>query len=139
MYTTAKYKDESQNLATADWMWGYERIDLNTGEAEAREFGPLEVVLFSGMTRPGDKNQMYAVLTQLKKFDVAKQQELMSVDLEHTYYCINFSTDGSKVYLAGTFNDIAIYDADTLEKLGNIQLEGGDMSLSPTQIFAREI
>jgi len=139
LYTTAKYKDESQNLETADWMWGYERIDLNTGEAESREFGPLEVVLFSGMTRPSDKNQMYAVLTQLKKFDVAKQQELMSVDLEHTYYCINFSTDGKKIYLAGTFHDIAIYDADTLEKLGNIQLEGGDMSLSPTQIFAREI
>lgn len=139
MYTTAKYKDDSQNPDTAEWLWGYERIDLTTGEAESREFGPLEVVLFTGMTRPGDKNQMYAVLTQLKKFDVSKQQEVMSVDLEHTYYCINFSTDGSKIYLGGTFNDIAIYDADTLEKLGNIQLAGGDMSMSTMQVFSRKI
>ena len=139
MYSTAKYRDDSQDMDSADWMWGYERIDLTNGEIEAREFGPLNVVLFTGMTRPGDKNQMYAVLTQLKKYDVAKQQEIMSVDLEHTYYCINFSTDGSKIYLAGTFNDIAIYDADTLKKLGNIQLPGGDMSMSTPQIFAQEI
>lgn len=137
MYTTAKYRDDSQNPDNADWLWGYERVDLTTGEVESREFGPLEVVLFTGMTRPGDKNQMYAVLTQLKKYDVAKQQELMSVDLEHTYYCLNFSTDGSKIYLGGTFNDIAIYDANSLEKLGNIQLPGGDMSMSTPQIFAR--
>ncbi len=139
MYTTARYQDETQDIDKAKWLWGYERIDLTTGEAESREFGPLEVVLFTGMTRPGDKNQMYAVLTQLKKYDVSIQQELMSVDLEHTYYCLNFSTDGSKIYLAGTFNDIAIYDADTLQKLGNIQLTGGDMSMSTPQIFAREI
>ncbi len=102
-------------------------------------FGPLEVVLFSGMARPSDPNQFYGVLTQLKKFDVAQQKELKSVDLDHSYYCINFSTDGSEVYLAGTFNDIAVYDADTLEKLGNIQLEGGDMSLANSRIFSRAL
>ena len=139
MYTTAKYKDDSQNIETAEWMWGYERVDLTSGEIESREFAPFEVVLFTGMTRPTDKNQMYAVLTQLKKFDVENQTEVMSVDLDHTYYCINFSTDGSKIYLGGTYNDIAIYDADTLTKLGNIQLEGGDMSMATMQIFSREI
>jgi hypothetical protein len=76
------------------------------------------------------------VLTQLKKFDVTAQREVASVDLEHSYYCINFSTDGRELYLAGTFNDIAIYDAETLEKLGNIQLPGGDMSLATSQIFS---
>jgi len=139
MYSAPRFTDESRNMETAEWVWGYERIDLGTGEAETRDFGPLEVVLFSGMTRPGDKNQFYAVLTQLKKYDVAKQQELKSVDLDHSYYCINFSTDGSKVYLAGTFNDIAIYDADTLEKLGNIELPGGDMSLATAQVFSRSL
>jgi len=118
-------------------MWGYERIDLATGTAEARDFGPLEVVLFSGMTRPGKPNEFYAVLTQLKKYDVAAEREVASVDLEHSYYCINFSSDGSKIYLGGTFNDIAIYDADTLQKLGNIELPGGDMSLATLQVFPR--
>jgi hypothetical protein len=52
---------------------------------------------------------------------------------------VNFSSDGSKVYLAGTYNDIAIYDAETLEKLGNIQLPGGDMSLATAQVFPRTL
>ncbi|MEQ9393994.1 quinohemoprotein amine dehydrogenase subunit beta [Haliea sp.] len=137
MYSAARFQDESQDMETADWVWGYERIDLGTGVAEDRVFGPLEVVLFSGMARPGRPQEFFGVLTQLKKFDVATAQELGSVDLEHSYYCINFASDGSELYLAGTFNDIAIYDPDTLEKLGNIQLPGGDMSLATAQVFRR--
>ncbi len=137
LYSAAQYKDASQDMATADFFWGYERIDLATGEAEARPFGPLEVVLFSGLARPSDRNQFFGVLTQLKKFDVAQRREVMSVDLEHSYYCINFATDGSEIYLAGTFNDIAIYDPDNLHKLGNILLPGGDMSMANTRVFRR--
>ncbi|MDO8862658.1 quinohemoprotein amine dehydrogenase subunit beta [Haliea sp. E1-2-M8] len=137
MYSAARFQDESQDMETADWIWGYERIDLATGAAEDRVFGPLEVVLFSGMARPDHPEQFFGVLTQLKKFDVAAAQEVASVDLEHSYYCINFATDGSELYLAGTFNDIAIYDPDTLERLGNIQLPGGDMSLANSQVFRR--
>jgi quinohemoprotein amine dehydrogenase beta subunit len=139
MYSAPRFTDESRNMDTAEWMWGYERIDLTTGETEVRDFGPLEVVLFSGMTRPQHRNEFFAVLTQLKKYDIAKQQEIASVDLEHSYYCINFSTDGNTVYLAGTFNDIAIYDPETLEKLGNIELPGGDMSLATAQVFSRNL
>ena len=139
MYSAAQFKDASQDMATAEWVWGFERVDLTSGATEARVFGPLEVVLFSGMARPGDPNQFYGVLTQLKRFDVSQRKELGSVDLDHSYYCINFSTDGSEIYLAGTFNDIAVYDADTLEKLGNIELPGGDMSLANTRVFSRTL
>jgi quinohemoprotein amine dehydrogenase beta subunit len=137
MYTAPRFTDETRSMDKAALVWGYERIDLATGEAESRDFGPLTEVLFSGMTRPGKRNEMFAALTRLKKYDVAQQKELASVDLEHSYYCVNFSSDGNTVYLAGTFNDIAIYDADTLTKLGNIQLPGGDMSLATAQVFQR--
>lgn len=138
MYSAAEFKDDSQNLETANWVWGYERIDLVTGEPDTDVFGPLEVVLFSGMARPTDRNQFFGVLTQLKKFDVARKEEIGSVDLDHSYYAINFSTDGSEIYLAGTHNDIAIYDPDSLEKKGNIQLPGGDMSMANTRVFKRK-
>ncbi len=139
MYSAARYQDESRNLETADWVWGFERIDLTTGEPESKIFGPLEAVLFTGMARPSDRNQFFGVLTQLKKFDVQQRKELMSVDLEHSYYCINFATDGSELYLAGTYNDIAIYDPDTLEKKGNIELPGGDMAMANTRVFKRDL
>lgn len=50
---------------------------------------------------------------------------------------LNLNQAGSKVYLAGTWNDIAVYDADSMTKLGNIQLPGGDMSLGTPQVFVR--
>ncbi|MEZ5583928.1 MAG: hypothetical protein R3F37_15380 [Candidatus Competibacteraceae bacterium] len=39
------------------------------------------------------------------------------IDLDHTYYAINISSDGKELYLGGTMDDIAIYDSATLEKI----------------------
>ncbi|HLA40462.1 MAG TPA: quinohemoprotein amine dehydrogenase subunit beta, partial [Candidatus Glassbacteria bacterium] len=137
LYTVARYRDETQNLETADWLWGYERIDLTSGAAESREFAPLEAVYFSGMHRPGHPDQIYMTFNQLKRFDVTTMRETGSVDLDHSYYQVNFSPDGSTVYLSGALHDIAVFDAETLQKVTNIQLPGGDMALSTTAVFKR--
>jgi hypothetical protein len=79
---------------------------------------------------------MYGVLTQLKEFDVPSQSETRNIELEHTYYCINFSTDGSRLYLSGALSDVAVYDANTLEKITNVQLSG-DMGMSNSYVFNR--
>lgn len=139
MYSAARFADASGDMDTAEWIWGYERIDLATGAAHSQPYGPLEVVLFSGMARPGHPDEFYAALTQLKKFDASTQRELASVDLEHSYYCVNFASDGSELYLAGTFNDIAVYDPETLTLIDNIQLPGGDMALATAQVFPRPL
>lgn len=136
MYSAARYRGESGDLDNADWIWGYEVVDLKTGETEDRDFGPLEVVLFTGMRRPGHLDKMYGVLTQLKEFDVPSQSVTRTIELEHTYYCINFSTDGSRLYLSGALSDVAVYDADSLEKITNIQLRG-DMGMANSYVFNR--
>jgi quinohemoprotein amine dehydrogenase beta subunit len=137
LYTVARFTDDSADMETADWFWGYERIDLQTGAAESREFAPLETGLFSGMHRPSHPDQIYAAFNQLKRFDVASMQETGSVDLDHSYYLLNFSPDGATVYLSGAQDDIAVYDAETLQKRTNIVLPGGDMALSTTVVFSR--
>ena len=137
MYSAARYRGESGDMDNADWIWGYERVDLKTGETEDRDFGPLEVVLFTGMRRPGHLDKMYGVLTQLKEFDVPSQSVTRTIELEHTYYCINFSTDGSRLYLSGALSDVAVYDADSLEKITNIQLRG-DMGMANSYVFNRQ-
>ena len=136
LYSTARYKGEPGDLDNADWLWGYERIDLNSGETEARTFGPLTSVLFTGVRRPGQLNKVYGTLNHLKEFDASTEQETRSVDLEHTYYCINFSTDGSRIYLSGALNDIAVYDADSFEKLATIELDG-DVAVANSVVFRR--
>jgi quinohemoprotein amine dehydrogenase beta subunit len=136
MYGVSRYRGESGDLDNADAVWGYERVDLKTGETEDQDFGPLETVLFTGMRRPGHLDKMYGVLTQLKEFDVPSQTETRSIELEHTYYCINFSTDGSRLYLSGALSDVAVYDADSLERITNIQLSG-DMGVANSYVFNR--
>ncbi len=137
LYTTAKFKDDTQNLDTADWLYGFMNINLKTGETRTEDFGPLTEIYFSGIVSPKDDNIVYGVLNRLAKYDVRKKELMAAAELDHSYYCIAMNHAGTKIYLAGTFNDVAIYDADSLKKLGNVQLPGGDMAISTSQVFIR--
>jgi hypothetical protein len=45
--------------------------------------------------------------------------------------------DGSKVYLGGTWNNLAVYDAAKLKPLSTLALPGGDMGAAAPQTFTR--
>lgn len=135
MYTAAKFPNEKMNMDEAELVWGATRVDLKTNEIVQEDFAPLENVMFTGMTHPKDSNILYGVLTDLTKFDRKNQKVLKRVYLDHSYYCINFATDSSKIYLGGTFNDIAVYNPDTLEKITTIKLPDGDIGAGTLQVF----
>lgn len=137
LYTTAEYKDDQQDLDTAEFQYGFFNINLASGETEVREFAPLVEVYFTGLRSPKDRNIIYGLLHRLTKYDIAEQKLLKAVEPDHTYYTLLGNRDGSRLYLTGTLNDIGVYDADTLDKLGNIELPGGDMSLGTGQVFVR--
>lgn len=135
MYTAAKFNDKEKNIENADFVWGATRIDLTTGLVEQEDFAPIETIMFTGMTHPQDSNILYGVLTELTKFDRKNQKVIKRVNLDHTYYCLNFATDGSELYIGGTNNDIAVYDPETLDKLANIVLPEGDSGAGTLQVF----
>ena len=137
LYTTAKFKDKKQDPLTAEYLYGLFSIDLKTGKTETTDFGPLTEIYFSGMRSPKDPNLMFGVLNRLAKYDIKEKKMLQSATLDHSYYCISFNKDGSKIYLAGTFNDVAIFDADSLKQIGSIKMPGGDMAITTAQIFVR--
>ncbi len=137
LYTTARFQDENYNLDTADWIYGFMNVDLETGETSTKDFGPITEIYFSGILSPKDDNLVFGVLNRLTKYDIEKKELIGVAELDHSYYCIAMNHAGDKIYLAGTFNDVAIYDADSMEKLGEVQLPGGDMAISTSQVFIR--
>ena len=136
LYSTARWLGEPGDLNNAEWLWGYEWVNLSTGEAGSEIFGPLEVVLFSGARRPNHPEKMYATLNHLKEYDITNGTETASIDLDHSYYTLNFSRDGEKIYLLGAADDIAVFDANTLEKIVAIQLPG-DGAVSNNVVFRK--
>ncbi|SDI49686.1 quinohemoprotein amine dehydrogenase subunit beta [Pseudomonas panipatensis] len=137
LYTTAKFKDEKQDPNTADALYGYFSVNLANGKSETTDFGPLTEIYFSAMRSPKDPNQIFGVLNRLAKYDVKEQKLLGAANLDHSYYCVNLNKAGNKVYLSGTLNDVAIFDADSLKPLGKIKLPGGDMAITTSQAFIR--
>ncbi len=53
--------------------------------------------------------------------------------MDHTYYTINMTSDGSTLYVGGTSSDISVHDPETLKKIGSIQLPG-DMSTADMRL-----
>lgn len=137
LYTTARFQEGSEDLNTADWIYGYFNINLETGVTETKDFGPITEIYFTGTRSPKDPNIMYGVLNRLAKYDIEKKTLLKAAELDHSYYCITVNQTGSKIYLAGTNNHVAVYDGDTLEHLNTITLPGGDMSTTTAQVFVR--
>ncbi len=137
MYSRAKYNGKEGDLSNAEYIWGHEVVNLKTGEAQAKDFGPLKGVLFTSIRRPGQLNRVYGTMNDLNEYDSITKKLIRSVDLPHTYYCINFSHDGSKIYLSGALDSVAVYDPDTLKKLAHIKLTG-DGSMSTSIIFKRK-
>jgi quinohemoprotein amine dehydrogenase beta subunit len=137
MYSRAKFNGDAGDLSNAEYVLGHETVNLTTGMAEAKDFGPVETVLFTSIRRPGQLNRVYGTLNDLKEYDSDTQKLIRSIDLPHTYYCINFSHDGSKIYLSGALDNIAVYDADSFKKLAQINLTG-DGSMSTSIIFKRQ-
>ena len=89
------------------------------------------------MRSPNDGNLMYGVLNNLAKYDIKEKKLLKTSALDHSYYCLAFSQDGKKIYAGGTFNDLAIFDADSLELIGKLELPGGDTAPTTLQAFVR--
>lgn len=137
LYSAAVFTDESMS-ELADFVWGYQSIDLTTGETEIDDFSSFEVIMFSAVRNPNAENELYGVYTQLSKHDLATDELVKRVDLPHTYYCVNISTDGSEIYVGGTMDDIGIYDSETLERIGEVRLtSGGDMAASTLHVIQR--
>lgn len=129
--------DIDPNEAAA-YKTGLVTLDLETGEFEAKDFEDTAVIIFSTVVNPVRLNEAYGVYTTLSKIDREQGELLERIDLDHTYYAINVSSDGSELYVGGTMSDIAVYDTETFEQLGKIEMpDGADQVLASLRLIQR--
>lgn len=121
----------------AAYQMGMLTLDLESDEFVMDEYENFEVIIFSTVVNPVRTNEVYGVYTQLSKIDIETDELVERIDLPHTYYAVNVSSDGSELYVGGTMNDIAVYDTETLEHIDSIELPGGNMALSSLRMIQR--
>jgi len=122
----------------AAYKTGLATLDLASGAFATQDFEDTSAIIFSTVVNPVRSNEVYGVYTTLSKIDRAEGALVERIDLDHTYYAINIASDGSELYVGGTMNDIGIYDTQTMEKLGAIQMpDGADQALSSLRLIQR--
>ncbi len=113
-------------------------FDLDKEVMKATEVGAADVGFFSSVVNPVDKNQVFAMMNQLCKIDLASGKIVKRVDMEHTHYAINISPDGKELYLGGTINAVSVYDSASLKKLAVIPIPGGgDQGAASLRVIER--
>ncbi len=106
---------------------GYYTIDLRKKSTEGSmrlvtDIGPL-YNQFSAVVSP-DRKYYYTVLNKVEKRDFATNELLATADVDKSYYTIQISSDGKKVYLGGGGDSILIYDTGTMKLLKHISTPG---------------
>jgi DNA-binding beta-propeller fold protein YncE len=118
----------SQNSRNNLMYQGYYTIDLRKKSTEGSmklvtDIGPL-YIQFSGVVSP-DRKYYYTVLNTIEKRDFKTNRLLATAaDLDKSYYTIQVSSDGKKVYLGGGGDSILIYDTATMKLLKHINTPG---------------
>lgn len=140
IFSTPYYTARSDmDLADPAAYWtGILTLDLETGEFKILDIENTEVFYFSSVVNPVRRNEAYGVYNTVAKLDLDAGKSLGSTELDHSYYDVNISSDGSEIYIGGTMSNIAVYSTDSLERLGSIEMPGGaDMSLSSLRVIQR--
>ncbi len=120
------------------WRTGMLTLDLDSGEMQMQDVRAMDVFYFSSAASP-DKTRAYGAYNVLESFDLEKGESIKRVALPHSYYSVNVSSDGQTVWLGGALNDLAAYDAETLERKGQVDMPGGaTMSLASIRVFQRD-
>jgi quinohemoprotein amine dehydrogenase beta subunit len=104
-------------------------LDLVRGDLQYHDLNEPEL-LFSVVKSP-TRPEAYGVYTHLTKIDMNTYTLTQRVELDHTYYAVLLSTDGTTVFAAGAANDVTIFDSKTLAKKGNVRLPGDQSTTSP--------
>ncbi|RMG55203.1 MAG: quinohemoprotein amine dehydrogenase subunit beta [Acidobacteria bacterium] len=112
---------------------GIVNVDLATGSTEWIELETVHRIIFSSVISPS-KKKAYLVYTTLSRVDLEKKRLERIVDLDHTYYVVNISSDGKKLYIGGAQPDIAVVDAESLKVIKKIKLRG-DQSIASLRVM----
>lgn len=120
------------------YITGVLTLNLETGEFKVKDVENTDIFYFSTVVSPTNPNIVFGVYNNLAKLDIEQGKSLARIDLDHSYYDINISTDGTEVYVGGTMSDITVYSTATLKKLGRIKMPGGaNMAISSMRIIQR--
>jgi len=107
---------------TADSL-GYLFIDRNNGDISTLK-GEDIFFEYAAVLSP-DKKYIYAVMDELVKVDRATGKTLKMTPVKMgTCYTLSMSSDGRKLYVGPAGPDMSVYDAETLDLLSVIPLDG---------------
>lgn len=117
---------------------GVLNFDLDAEKLDYAEIANAETAIFSSVVNPVKRNEVFTVMNQVFRVDMAQHKFTQRIDLDQTYYAINISGDGKEIYLGGALDKIAVYDTATLTMRAEIALPGGaDQSIASIRIIHR--
>jgi|GEM_PF-909564 len=113
------------------------QINRETGAVNVWDYEYAENLVFSMVTSP-TKPEVFAIYNTLAKIDAANHKTLKRIPMENTYYSINISADGSRVFVGGAGCKMAAHRTSDLERVWEMALPGcADQSFSHLRMVHR--
>lgn len=102
-------------------------FDTVNGKLDKIELGP-PIPIFSAVVSP-DRQTAYGVFTQLTVVDLKEKRVTKAVPLQASYYTLDVSSNGKKLYISGAAPEVVVMDAGSFQVLKTIPLPGNTFDL----------
>jgi quinohemoprotein amine dehydrogenase beta subunit len=116
---------------------GIVQLDRDGGLFNVFDFENTSDLIFATTSSP-TKPEVYGVYNTLLKVDSGKEKTVKRIPLEATYYSINVSENGERVYIGGGGCKVAAHQTSDLSRLWGIDLPGcSDQSFSHLRVISQ--
>jgi quinohemoprotein amine dehydrogenase beta subunit len=111
------------------------QLDRRTGKLKVFDFESTAHLIFA-TTTSAKRPEVFGVYNSLVKIDSEVGRTLQRVPLEATYYAVNTSPDGERVYIGGGGCKVAAHKASDLSRIWGYELPGcADQSFSHLRVI----
>lgn len=117
----------TQDPITSSPQIGLLLLDTVSGKTERVELGP-PVPIFSAVVSP-DRQTAYGVFTQITTVDLKEKRIAKTSPLPASFYTVDVSSNGKKLYISGAAPQVLVVDAVSLQTLKSIDLPGNTFDL----------
>ena len=117
----------TQDPITNSLQIGLLLLDTVSGKTEKLELGP-PVSIFSAVASP-DRQTAYGVFTQITVVDLKEKRITRTSPLPASFYTVDVSSNGKKLYISGAAPQVLVVDAVSLKTLKTIDLPGNTFDL----------
>lgn len=119
------YSERTNENGEREFAFGLFGVDLETGAVEFDDLSDADPEVTHAWLDPTDDRIAYTVGTRLNRINLETGTQTAQIKLDRAYKQAISSPDGARIFIGGGLDYISVYESDSFEYIGRMDLPKG--------------